>query len=184
VALGDDLLARWGEPHRRYHNLDHLQAVLSHLDRLGPASTAARLGAWYHDAVYQPDRPDNEESSAVLARSGLGAIGVEAGIVDQVVRLVRLTASHEAGSDDTDGAQLCDADLAVLGSVPPAYGAYRRAIREEYGAVAEDAWRRGRTLVLEGFLNRDHIFATPTGRRLWEAPARANLIGELADLRV
>src|SRR5579864_2758854 len=109
-ALGADLLARWGEPHRRYHNLDHLRAVLAHLDRLGPASRVARLGAWYHDAVYQPGHVDNEDNSAALARSGLGAIGVEAADVDEVVRLVHLTASHRADPGDTDGAQLCDAD--------------------------------------------------------------------------
>ena len=28
AAAGDDLLARWGEPHRHYHTLAHLSAVL------------------------------------------------------------------------------------------------------------------------------------------------------------
>jgi predicted metal-dependent HD superfamily phosphohydrolase len=183
VALGNDLLARWGEPHRRYHNLDHLRAVLAHLDRLGPASRVARLGAWYHDAVYRPGQLDNEKNSAALARSGLGAMGVEAGVVGEVVRLVHLTASHRADPADADGAQLCDADLAVLGLPPTAYDAYRRAIREEYAAVDEQAWRLGRSRVLEEFLDRDRIFATPSGRRLWEGPARDNLSRELNDLR-
>ncbi|WP_374228402.1 hypothetical protein [Streptomyces sp. CNQ085] len=31
-AYADDLLARWTEPHRRYHTTDHLVAVL---DRIG-----------------------------------------------------------------------------------------------------------------------------------------------------
>jgi predicted metal-dependent HD superfamily phosphohydrolase len=183
LALGDDLLSRWGEPHRRYHNLDHLRAVLAHLDQLGPASRAARLGAWYHDAVYEPGRDGNEASSAALARSGLAAIGVEAGVVDEVVRLVHLTASHRADPGDTDGAHLCDADLAVLGSAPPAYDAYRQAVRAEYAAVDEQAWRLGRGQVLEEFLGRDPIFTTPSGRLLWEAPARANMSRELNDLR-
>jgi predicted metal-dependent HD superfamily phosphohydrolase len=142
----------------------------------------ARLGAWYHDAVYQPSRLDNEKNSAALARSGLGAIGVEDGVVDEVVRLVHLTASHRADPGDTDGARLCDADLAILGSDPPGYDAYRRAVREEYAAVDEPAWRLGRSAVLREFLDRDRIFATPKGRRLWEAPARANLSRELNDL--
>jgi predicted metal-dependent HD superfamily phosphohydrolase len=181
-ALGDDLLARWSEPHRRYHNLDHLRAVLAHLDRVGPASRVARLGAWYHDAVYQPSRLDNEKNSAALARSGLGAIGVQDGVVDEVVRLVHLTASHRADPGDTDGARLCDADLAILGSAPPGYDAYRRAVREEYAAVDEPAWRLGRSAPPREFLDRDRIFATPKGRQLWEAPARANLSRELNDL--
>jgi predicted metal-dependent HD superfamily phosphohydrolase len=182
-ALGVDLLSRWAEPHRRYHNLDHLAAVLSHLDRLGPASRAARLGAWYHDAVYQPGHLDNEEASAGLARRSLEAMHVEATLIEEVVRLVHLTASHRADPDDADGAQLCDADLAVLGSAPPTYEAYRQAVREEYATVDADGWRRGRSQVLEEFLNRDRIFATPNGLRLWEAPARVNLSRELKELR-
>ena len=32
-AVGAELLARWAEPHRRYHTLDHLRAVLAAVDR-------------------------------------------------------------------------------------------------------------------------------------------------------
>ncbi len=181
VSVGEDLLARWAEPHRRYHNVQHLQAVLAHLDRLGSTSRPVRLGAWYHDAVYQPGREDNEKASASLARSGLTAIGLEPDVVNEVVRLVHLTASHEVAAVDADGAHLCDADLAVLGSAPPAYESYRRAVRAEYAAVDDDSWRIGRRRVLEHFLDREHIFATETGRRLWERAARANLTAELED---
>jgi predicted metal-dependent HD superfamily phosphohydrolase len=183
AAVGDDLLSRWAEPHRSYHNLAHLRAVLSHLDRLGPAAGTVRLGAWYHDAVYQPGRADNEERSAGLARDGLPAIGLEPGVVSEVLRLVHLTAAHRAEPADTDGAMLCDADLAVLGSPPAGYETYRRAVRAEYAAVDDGAWRRGRSQVLEEFLGRDHIFATETGHRLWERAARENLSRELGGLR-
>jgi predicted metal-dependent HD superfamily phosphohydrolase len=181
-SVGDDLLARWAEPHRRYHNLGHLQAVLAHLDQLGSSSRPVRLGAWYHDAVYRPDRGDNEEASASLARSGLTAIGLERAVVDEVVRLVHLTASHQAAASDAGGAELCDADLAVLGSAPPDYQSYRRAVRAEHGVLDDGSWRIGRRRVLQQLLDREHIFATETGRRLWERPARANLTGELEGL--
>jgi predicted metal-dependent HD superfamily phosphohydrolase len=182
-SVGDDLLARWAEPHRRYHDLRHLDAVLAHLDQLGSSSRAVRLGAWYHDAVYRPGREDNEEASASLARSGLTAIGLERAEVDEVVRLVHLTASHQAAAFDTCGAELCDADLAVLGSVPPGYDSYRRAVRAEYAAVDDESWRIGRSRVLHQLLDREHIFATETGRRLWERSARANLTSELEGLQ-
>jgi len=183
VQVGDDLLARWAEPHRRYHNLRHLEAVLAHLDRLGSWSRPVRLGAWYHDAVYLPGREDNEEVSAGLARSGLTAIGWDGSLVDEVVRLVHLTASHRAAAFDAGGAELCDADLAVLGSPGPDYESYRRAVRAEYATVDDEAWRIGRRRVLQEFLDREHIFATATGRRLWERPARVNLTGELEGLQ-
>jgi predicted metal-dependent HD superfamily phosphohydrolase len=62
LAVAADLLARWGEPHRRYHTAAHLAAVLDALQRLltGPGAVpvedraALELAGWFHDAVYQP----------------------------------------------------------------------------------------------------------------------------------
>lgn len=128
LAAGEDLIARWHEPHRRYHTLDHLAAVLRHLDGFG-CPPAVGLAAWYHDAVYRPDRSDNERASADLAAVTLPTLGIDA---REVVRLVLLTAGHSPDPSDESGAMLCDADLAVLGSTPEKYESYRRAVREEY----------------------------------------------------
>ena len=67
------LVAAWSEPHRRYHDLAHLAAVLGLVGELGGTTDpdAVRLAAWYHDAVYDPERSDNEEISAQRARAGL-----------------------------------------------------------------------------------------------------------------
>ncbi|MGH3379956.1 MAG: HD domain-containing protein, partial [Actinoallomurus sp.] len=63
-AIGADLLRRYAEPHRRYHTTTHLAEVLDHVGELaGEAADAdaVRLAAWFHDAVYDPARGDNEE---------------------------------------------------------------------------------------------------------------------------
>lgn len=65
----DALVARYREPHRRYHGVAHLAAVLRTLDELlapEPASPAVRFAAWFHDAVYDPTAPAgaNEAASA------------------------------------------------------------------------------------------------------------------------
>src|SRR4051794_41509918 len=68
------VLDAWSEPHRRYHDLAHLAAVLGLVGELaGPATDpdAVRLAAWYHDVVYDPERSDNEQVSAERARVGL-----------------------------------------------------------------------------------------------------------------
>ena len=73
-----DLLARWSEPQRRYHTVAHLTAVLDHVDALAGRAEdadAVRLGAWFHDAVYRPDRSENEERSAQLAVRALREAG-------------------------------------------------------------------------------------------------------------
>ena len=74
---------------------------------------AVRLAAWYHDVAYDPERADNEQVSAARARAGLRGLVPDAR-VDEVERLVLLTAGHDPAPDDANGAVLCDADLAVL----------------------------------------------------------------------
>ncbi|KOU01941.1 MULTISPECIES: HD domain-containing protein [Streptomyces] len=181
----DNLLARWQEPQRRYHTLAHLTAVLDHVDVLAEHAEDAdvvRLAAWFHDAVYLPDRSENEERSARLAERALPEAGVAAEKTAEVARLVRLTVTHAPAGDDRDGQVLCDADLAVLAAPPSAYAAYTAAVRAEYHFVPSDAFRRGRSAILRQLLGLDALFHTPHGRREWEATARRNLAGELEML--
>jgi predicted metal-dependent HD superfamily phosphohydrolase len=181
----DNLLARWAEPQRRYHTTDHLLAVLDHIDTLAECADEpdlVRLAAWFHDAVYRPDRSENEERSARLAERALCEAGLSTDRTGEVARLVRLTATHAAGPGDRNGAVLCDADLAVLATAPAAYAAYTASVREEYGFVPDDAFRAGRAAVLEQLLALPGLFRTPHGVREWEARARENLTAELRDL--
>ncbi|ALV35026.1 hypothetical protein [Streptomyces sp. CdTB01] len=185
VPYADNLLARWQEPQRRYHTLAHLVAVLDHVDTLQEYAAdpdAVRLAAWFHDAVYLPDRSENEERSARLAERALPEAGVPDATAAEVARLVRLTVTHDPADDDLDGQVLCDADLAILASPPTAYAAYTAAVREEYHFVPNDAFRAGRADVLRQLLALPRLFRTPYGREKWEATARYNLSAELEIL--
>jgi predicted metal-dependent HD superfamily phosphohydrolase len=185
APYADNLLARWQEPQRRYHTLAHLTAVLDHVDVLEEHADdpdVVRLAAWFHDAVYLPDRSENEERSARLAERALSEAGVPAGKTAEVARLVRLTVTHSPAGDDRDGQVLCDADLAILASPPSAYAAYTAAVRQEYHFVPDDAFREGRAAILRQLLDLPRLFHTPHGRREWEATARYNLTGELEML--
>ncbi|WP_320777506.1 hypothetical protein [Streptomyces sp. CRN 30] len=181
----DNLIKRWSEPQRRYHTLDHLVAVLDRIDVLAEYAedvAAVRLAAWFHDAVYLPERSTNEERSARLAERALPEAGVEQARTDEVARLVRLTVTHDPAPGDANGAVLCDADLAILAADPEAYDRYARAVREEYAFVPDDAFRTGRADVLRHLLGLPRLFRTPYGEREWEAAARRNLEAELARL--
>ncbi|MER6391711.1 hypothetical protein ACFXEL_31840 [Streptomyces sp. NPDC059382] len=179
------LLAAWAEPRRRYHTTAHLADVLARIDVLAPHAhdlAAVELAAWFHDAVYRPDRSENEERSAVLAERALPELGIDADRTAAVARLVRLTVTHDPAPGDVDGEVLCDADLAVLAGEPDAYAAYVAAVRAEYGFVPDDAFREGRAAVLRQLLGLPRLFRTPYGAAHWEAPARRNLAAELATL--
>jgi predicted metal-dependent HD superfamily phosphohydrolase len=184
---GEQLLRRWSEPQRRYHTLRHLDAMLATVDALaegaaGADADAVRLATWFHDAVYAPERSENEERSARLAERVLAELGLAGELTAEVARLVRLTAEHDPAPGDAGGALLCDADLAVLGGPPEAYAAYAAAVREEYAFVPEEGFRAGRAAVLRQLLGLPGLFRTEPGRRAFEAAARRNLEAELAGL--
>ncbi|MFD4794785.1 HD domain-containing protein [Streptomyces anulatus] len=182
LPYAENLLARWAEPQRRYHTTAHLAAVLDGIDALaGHADDvhAVRLAAWFHDAVYRPDRTENEERSAALAERALSEAGVPEAVVAEVARLVRLTVTHDPADGDRNGEALCDADLAVLAGGPQEYGAYAARIREEFGFVPDGAFREGRAAVLRQLLGLPRLFRTPHGAAAWEARARHNLATEL-----
>ncbi|GAA3145467.1 HD domain-containing protein [Streptomyces echinatus] len=185
APYADDLLARWQEPQRHYHTVSHLTAVLDHVDTLAEYAAdpdLVRLAAWFHDAVYLPERSENEERSARLAERALPEAGVPDTGTAEVARLVRLTVTHDPADDDHDGQVLCDADLAILAAPPSGYAAYAAAVREEYHFVPNDAFRAGRAAVLRQLLELPRLFRTPYGQRRWEATARYNLAGELEML--
>ncbi|QKW08301.1 hypothetical protein HUT18_19920 [Streptomyces sp. NA04227] len=185
-AYAEDLLARWAEPQRRYHTTDHLVAVLAHIDVLAPFAENAelvRLAAWFHDAVYHPDRAHNEDRSARLAERALPEAGLSTPDTAEVARLVRLTVGHDPEPGDRNGEVLCDADLAILASSPEAYAVYAAAVREEYAFVPEDAFRDGRAAILDQLLTLPRLFRTEYGAAHWEEAARRNLRGELDLLR-
>lgn len=183
--LGEELLERWSEPHRSYHAMTHLTAVLrgvGTLDRAGELPHAQRpvvaLAAWFHDAVYSGAAGSDEEASARLAEIRLEPL-LDAAVVSETARLVRLTERHDPLPDDRNGAVLVDADLQILGQDPARYTRYTEAVRQDYQHVPEADFRRGRAQVLQRLLERSTLFHTAAGRTRWEPQARVNLRAEL-----
>lgn len=183
--LRDRLAERYREPHRRYHDLRHLQEVLQTVDDLADAADdveAVRWAAWFHDAVYDVHRDDNEECSARLAEQDLAASGLDHDMVSEVSRLVRLTATHQPEDGDANGAVLCDADLRILAADPWRHAEYVADVRAEYAHVPDAEFRTGRAAVLRALLSSGRLFRTERAYTRWEERARANLAAELRRL--
>lgn len=181
------IAARYGEPGRRYHTLDHVAAVLATIDELLARervddADAVQLAGWLHDIVHDPTRSDNEAQSAVYARRALSVIRVPVAVTDETVRLIELTAGHEVAAGDRNAMVLVDADLAILGAPREVYDRYAADIRAEYAHVDDDAYRAGRRAVLESFLARPRLFHTDTAHDRFDAPARDNLRREITAL--
>ncbi len=190
-GLGADLIRRWTEPHRRYHDLSHLLATLRALPLLlagrpeeRHAGRLERLALWFHDAVHADSPGTDEAASAVLARRELAGVGVAEGDADEVARLVLVTAHHSPAADDPLGRRVSDADLWILGAPPLHYRNSVAALREEHAHLDDEQWDRSRTVRITQLLALPTLFHTPRGRALREASARANLGAELHALAV
>ena len=187
TQIRDRLLQAYDGRGRGYHDLRHLREVLEHVDLLlgrvgnGVDRDTVLLAAWFHDAVYEAAR-DDEERSAALAERELSTVGVPLSIVDEVARLVRGTADHRPAADDLALAVLSDADLAILAADETRYQEYTSGVREEYAAVADEDFRRGRAEVLRDLLDKPTLFHTRYAQDAWEGAARANVTRELAEL--
>ncbi|MCW2790986.1 MAG: hypothetical protein JWO76_84 [Nocardioides sp.] len=182
----DRLLAAYSDPARGYHDTRHLTEVLTRIDELLAAGTPAdpvtvRLAAWFHDGVYD-GRPGAEERSAAWAERDLPGLGVDAGVVTEVARLVRLTETHRPADSDVDGCVLSDADLAILAAPPERYAQYVASVRGEYAHVTDDDFALGRAAILRDLLAKPRLFHTAYAREHWEATARANVERELETL--
>jgi predicted metal-dependent HD superfamily phosphohydrolase len=175
-ALWEQILARYGERHRNYHTVQHLGECLelceeTHTQACRPGEVAVAL--WFHDAIYEPRRHDNEAQSAAWARRVVS----ESAAADAAVRVydMIMATRHDATPLDPDAQLLVDIDLAILGSAPDRFDEYEGQVREEYGWVPGFLFRSTRRRILEGFLNRPRIYATDYFHDRREATARANL---------
>ncbi len=178
----DRLVEAYSEPHRHYHNLEHVGEVLRVVGRL-KGGAAVQLAVWYHDAVYDPTAKDNEAKSAELAERELAALGVPAEVVKHVGDLVRSTAHFDATNfEGPDFDILHDADLAILGAAEQRYARYAADIRKEYAWVPDADYRAGRRQVLESFLSRPRIYRTDVMFAEGEEAARRNMTAEVERL--
>jgi predicted metal-dependent HD superfamily phosphohydrolase len=175
----------YSSPQRYYHNLEHIQAVLSTISTLQEQAQdwqALKFAAWLHDVVYDPQAKNNEAKSADYARILLANLSVPSVTITNTVRLILNTQHHQAAATDIDSQILLDADLAILGAPADQYQRYAQAIRQEYAWVTEIDYRRGRQQVLERFLQRSKIYYTSNMQTTVEPLARNNLSRELQSL--
>ena len=178
------LSARYAEPQRASHTIAHIAHCLEEFGGardLAADPLAVEMALWYHDAVYDPRRHDNEEKSAELAAADARLLGLAASFGDRVADLIR-TSTHRALAEDPDAKLFSDIDLAILGRPVDVFDEYERKVRVEYAWVPEPAFRAGRSAILRSFLERPSIYATEHFRAKYEAPARDNLARSIRRL--
>jgi predicted metal-dependent HD superfamily phosphohydrolase len=183
-VLLKELMRRYSEPHRKYHTLQHLDECFakyaevrneaSHLEEI-------EFALWFHDAIYNVRRQDNELQSANWARAEALAAGISETVAERLYDLVMVT-RHDACAKTNDEKILVDVDLSILGADPDRFSEYESQVRAEYSWVPDTVFREKRLAILQNFLNRPRIFNTEHFASRHEAKARANLRRSIAGL--
>jgi len=188
-AQQTELVALYRQPGRHYHGLAHIEALLAmtreYRDRLSDPE-AVEAAIWFHDAIYDSRRSDNEARSAALATEKLSSHAAPERLA-RIVAMIEATATHalpDLGDEAAtrDAAFFLDMDLSILGAPPAAFDSYESAVRREYAWVDEKAWRSGRAAVLKKFLAHPRIFHTEAFRQDFEDQARKNMARSIAAL--
>lgn len=184
-----DLLDRWSQPHRRYHDTQHLIEMLDALDLLAGRlsrheNAVLHAAAWLHDAVYDPHAPfgQSERASARLARIELAALGVRDQDVARVESLILMTIDHDDAAGTPGSAALHDADLWILAAPAERFDEYCAQVRSEYAHVPDGAYRSARAAILQQLVDGSGIYDTHLARVAWTDPARTNLAREFGRL--
>ncbi len=181
-----DLEDRYREPQRAYHNLQHLAECFDRLaevrHRIKDRDQAVvSLALWFHDAVYDTRRSDNEEQSATLAERVLLESGAGTELARELADLV-LATKHDCTPQTTLAQWLVDIDLAILAAPSTRFDEYEQQVRREYEWVPDADFRFGRARILRQFIDRAYVFETDDFRDRYEVAARANLARSLAKL--
>lgn len=171
------LTALYSEPHRAYHTLEHIETLFAEFDaarQLSERSDEVEYAIWFHDAIYDARRDDNEERSADLAAKVAGEVGLSPAFAASVRGLIVAT-KHVEVPTAPDAQLVVDCDLAPLGCSAEQFRENGRRVRQEYAWIAEDEYLARRAAFLGRFLDRPHIYCTALFRDTYEAQARRNL---------
>jgi predicted metal-dependent HD superfamily phosphohydrolase len=177
----EDLIQRYSEGHRAYHNLDHIVDCLRYLDCIKnelEEPISAELSLWFHDVICDPRSKNNEIKSAELAVRELSALGINEDVLDRIFDMIMVT-KHPSNPNSKDQSYVSDIDLAILGSPEAMYAKYKADIREEYRWIPLSIYRRNRGKLLKGFLSQKNIYKTEYFYKRFEETARINLRAEI-----
>lgn len=179
------LEAAYGHPSRVCHNWGHIEHCLEELYArgLGP-NPLVELALFYHDAVYEVGRTDNELQSAELLRKHAHPLGLSQEIATAAYGLIMAT-QHKTPPQKPLEKLIVDIDLCSLGKSPEEFQKNSQDLRKEFGVFSDEVYRKGRTQFLTEFLQRAEsgtLYHTPLFQKLYSGQAIVNLRQGLAEL--
>ncbi len=184
TVVFETLNSLYSQPHRFYHNLTHIDHCLRELSSVKSFAKdydSLELAIWYHDAVYETRKDDNEEKSAELAKEICEKNNFTDDFTTRIYKLI-LSTKHCGEPNDPDEKIMLDIDLAILGQEQDIFKEYEDNIRKEYIYVPKEIFNPKRSEILQSFLDRKSIYLTDYFKDKYEEIARDNIKKSIKDL--
>lgn len=179
-----DLCDRYGESHRRYHNLRHVHFCLKQMDLVASLMDdpdAGEMSIWYHDVIYEPCARDNEKCSAgFFAWYSIDHFAAE--FVANVQHLI-LATEHPDVVTEGDACYITDIDLSGFALPWEGFCRDNDSLRAEQDGLSDASYHAGTRHFLINLFARPRIFRTDFFHELYEEQARSNIRRYLAEFR-
>jgi predicted metal-dependent HD superfamily phosphohydrolase len=170
------LEAAYSPPHRKYHNLKHIEQGLGELLQapIPEEYRDAVLFSWFHhDEVYNLLNPLNELMSAQSALQVIDDCSLW--LTRDVVSADICASDHKRDPPTQSAMWLLDADLSIFGQSWKDFLKYDDEIREEYSVVPDEVFFPNRRTILKFFRDKETLYHTAHFKEKYDAKARKNL---------
>lgn len=134
-------IERYNEPHRFYHNFEHIEKMINDAKSKNILTDDLFLAIVFHDIIYNPKLNDNEEKSAELFYSYIKN--------DEIKQAILETKTHTPTSKLSK--QLSDLDLSILWSDYETFIDFENKIFKEYQFFDYETYKEKRLEILFDF---------------------------------
>ena len=185
----DEIVEAYAETGRYYHVLNHISDGLKSLDevrfflKLLKYLDSIEAGWWFHDFVYKPGNPRNEEESANRAEKVLWELNVKQPLRIRTTNGIRATRHNYIPWDFSDQI-MADIDLVSLALPPKLFDENTAKNREEYRQIVpnDKDFQIGRAQFFLKFIeSRPSVYLTKYFRDKYEAQAQENIRRLIAE---
>ena len=196
------LTTLYTQPHRKYHNINHINDCLAELEQYQIDHPDVRnfnlnqlnwceKALWYHDAIYNPYSKQNEELSALLFEdANPGYLGFNV-VSDTILLTAEHLKTHDfSRMDETDPEVslvqkiVLDIDLSGFGKDRLVFAMNGMNIRHEYYRTSIRDFLDGRMGFYEALVKRPTLYYTKYFNDKYHEQSRHNIEWEMNVIKL
>lgn len=180
-----ELFNNYEQDNRYYHNLVHIYNFIQLFEEHKSSIERPLLfevAIWWHDAIYEAKRNDNETRSAQLAvrcwKNHLSSTDLK-----YIAILISSTEKHLPLIEENDVHYFLDMDLSILATNNQVYQQYVHYIEKEYTTYyPKMLYNIGRKKAMKNFHSRPKLYFTAFFYENYEFQAKSNIKLELETI--